>query len=178
MKVFKWLITYFPPPSPPAQCLTGWGRVGLIWGSHHCWGSPAVKYKYISAPGKQGWLLFHSTGGTNISAKRPLFPSKAAVVICKKSPVVEWLFSSPLANNISSSYHLIPISWHRLIILKSYHDVVLKFYPHILAGLLFHVCGEAVVNVSANRRDRQVLIFLIVGHVYHIRGINRWETKF
>ena len=79
---------------------------------------------------------------------------------------------------VASSYHLIPISWHRLIILKSYHDVVLKFYPHILAGLLFHVCGEAVVNVSANRRDRQVLIFLIVGHVYHIRGINRWETKF
>merc|ERR1719239_380424 len=24
-----------------------------------------------------------------------------------------------------------------------------------ITGLLFHVCGEAVVNVSANRRDRQ-----------------------
>merc|ERR1719295_2077770 len=25
-----------------------------------------------------------------------------------------------------------------------------------ITGLLFHVCGEAVVNVSANRRDRQL----------------------
>merc|ERR550517_1461320 len=24
-----------------------------------------------------------------------------------------------------------------------------------ITGLLFHVCGEAVVNVSANRQDRQ-----------------------
>ena len=25
----------------------------------------------------------------------------------------------------------------------------------VVAGLLFHVCGEAVVNVHANRTDRQ-----------------------
>ena len=29
-------------------------------------------------------------------------------------------------------------------------------YDFSILGLLFHVCGEAVVNVSANRRDRQV----------------------
>ena len=30
---------------------------------------------------------------------------------------------------------------------------MLKYF--YISGLLFHVCGEAVVNVSANRQDRQ-----------------------
>ena len=35
-------------------------------------------------------------------------------------------------------------------------------YKFSTLGLLFHVCGEAVVNVSANRRDRQVGTSLVV----------------
>ena len=35
-------------------------------------------------------------------------------------------------------------------------------YDFSILGLLFHVCGEAVVNVSANRRDRQVGSSLVV----------------
>ena len=30
-----------------------------------------------------------------------------------------------------------------------------RTYSSFISGLLFHVCGEAVVNVSANRQDRQ-----------------------
>ena len=87
---------------------------------------------------------------------------------------------------VASSYHLKILSWHRLKILSSYLgrsplprvrwsrcQCVGK--PEGSTGFDFSNCWTCLSYQRDRQVGNQVLICLIVGHVYHIGGIYRWE---